>query len=46
MDMTNKGVQSKQENQALNQQVVIFETEEDEQHRTYDFLWVSEKYFL
>jgi len=24
----------------------MFESEEEEEKRTYDFLWVSEKYFL
>lgn len=45
--MTSKGVQGgKTADQSLNQQVIIFETEEEEHQKTYDYVWVSEKYFL
>ena len=45
--MTQKGVQGgSAKADAAQQQVVLFSDSEEEQTRTYDFLWVSEKYYL
>lgn len=47
MEMTQQGVQGKHaQNEAGNAQVISFTDDEDEMTRTYDLLWVSEKYFL
>lgn len=46
MEMTQKGVQGGNKQDSAQQQVVLFKSDEEEQNKTYDFLWVSEKYYL